>query len=253
MRRDQALRLKREEAESTTRADAFSADIVKLETTMQSKQGELNSVVAKLRQLAELGGGIEALIARHDMLTRHTSESLGRLKVLWINSRRIDKEAMVEQYQADCMSHGRLSAEASAHAAHSAELARFMAEASAHAAHSAELVRFMGSSAQLLSLDPPAVSGLAGPALLSAAGAFSSQVAGKVSAAEAELAQLKSIHRSKDASLGDDISKVTAEISRTHEGGRMKSDEADRHGRTITALEAEVGVLPGFCRYAYAS
>jgi hypothetical protein len=43
-----------------------------------------------------------------------------------INSRRIDKEAMVEQYQADCMSHGRLSAEASAHAAHIEDLARFM-------------------------------------------------------------------------------------------------------------------------------
>eukprot|EP00955_Chlamydomonas_euryale_P002616 28221-Chlamydomonas_euryale.AAC.2 len=47
----------------------------------QSRRGELSGVAAKLQQLSELGGALESLTARHEVLEKQAREALERLKV----------------------------------------------------------------------------------------------------------------------------------------------------------------------------
>lgn len=268
--RDQALRLKREVLEGQDRASELEGKIREIESQVQVKQDAMEVIERKMRSISDLMAGSEAARARHEMLTRQTHEKLQRIKgadleetdaelELHISNfeqvcrdmqtrmeelqrqvgvRRIDKEAFTDKYQRDCLNHGRLAAEASAHAAACSELQRFVA----HCAAALGLPLPAGFSSLASSADASAQGG-GGAALVAAATAFLREVEGRRLAVEGQARETKSSFRSREQIISEAIDRASAAVQRSAEGAKMKREQAARNESEMARIEAEVSFL----------
>lgn len=254
--RDQALKLKKDIADGQGRAVAFEEQMRDLETQIQMKQEAMHAADQRINAIIEVCQGYDALQARHDMLVRQTQDNLNKLKegdmeetdaeledwvskfdsqcrdskfeldeiARKINNARIEKESMNDKYQRDCLAHGRMAA-----------------EAAAHTTNCSELQRFMGHCAAVLGLPAPAPP--AGGAIVPAAVTFKQDVEGKRRLLEAQLKDVKTQSRAKDANASEQIDRISQAMSRTTESMRLKREQITKNERTMQALETESSLL----------
>ncbi|KXZ56897.1 hypothetical protein GPECTOR_1g809 [Gonium pectorale] len=164
-------------------------------------------------------------LADADRLAGEKGARVARLEAE-LNSARIAKEALADQYQRDCLRQGKLAG-----------------EAASHASNVSERDRTIRATAVALALPLPpeeAGGGGAGSFSSAAAEAFLGAVAGRVRELEGRLRELRSDARTHEARQSGAVDSANAAVARAQEGLRLKRLAIEENRQAISAAGAQI-------------
>ncbi|KIZ02464.1 DNA repair protein RAD50 [Monoraphidium neglectum] len=229
------------------RIEAIVADMAGLDSQLEKLQG-INEQQAKLdaaigvvqkqhaeqlsrltEEFEETTDQLEAYLENYDAEMRAKQAEAADL-TRQAGSKRLEAEALKEQYSKACKRHGRLAAEAEAHASNVRardELVRDTAARYGIPLHAGG-PSSAGAGGQAAPLPPSAVE------------AFSAELASRAAELQRQLSEAKAANRRQDEALTSAVDRANAALSRAAETKRMKQEQQLQLQRDAEAVAAEI-------------
>ncbi|KAG2487944.1 hypothetical protein HYH03_013523 [Edaphochlamys debaryana] len=228
-----------------SRRSALTARLSELDSLARdsaARRAQLELLRARNRERQErfLAEGREDFVETDEELKAHLAgcdaaaqTRVGRLRALEaeVNTLRISTEALADQYQRDCVRHGKAAGEAATHASNLAERDRAIRAASV--ALALPLPQGQGAAEG---------EGAAGGSALSsaAAEAFTAAVGGKVRELESRVTALRADARINDERMSKAVDDATAGVARAQEGLRIKRAQVESNNNAISSAAAQI-------------
>ncbi|GBF92537.1 DNA repair protein [Raphidocelis subcapitata] len=259
--KDAAHKLRSQIASGRSNVAAAEAEISELRSKMEEIESQMAALDAKLDRITAINEGQAKIDAQLSVIQRQAAEQMARLTVEfeepteemeeWLarydsqlrerqaeaaelsrqaGSKRLEAEALKEQYSKACKRHGRLAAEAEAHAANLRArdaLIRDTASRLAIPLHAAPPLHAPAGA------PPP-------PLPPSAVEAFAAELSARASELARELSEAKAANRRQDESLTGEVDKANAALSRASETRRMKQEQLQQLQRSADGVAAEL-------------